>query len=236
MPIRIDALDAGLASRQHEVPAMKDGATVKLTVGAILDLVLGVAPGQLDTLEELAAALNDDADFAATLTAALALKANAEDVSIEDLSSKSPPSLGDAIRIYDSLEIFGEPYKKLTFADLRAWVLSIFNASGSAPVYACRAWVNFNGTGTVAIRGSGNVSSITDNGTGDYTVNFTTSMPDANYCVASSASSNSDPAGGSGFSMTVRGVSTTLAGSVRVVSGVSNSLYDVSQCHIAIFR
>jgi hypothetical protein len=52
---------------------------------------------------------------------------------------------------------------------------------GTAPLYAARAWVNFNGTGTVAIRASGNVSSITDNGTGDYTVNFTTAMPDANY-------------------------------------------------------
>jgi hypothetical protein len=59
------------------------------------------------------------------------------------------------------------------------------NASGSAPIYACRAWVNFNGTGTVAIRASGNVSSITDNGTGDYTVNFTTAMPDANYATVS---------------------------------------------------
>ena len=48
--------------------------------------------------------------------------------------------------------------------------------------YLARAWVNFNGTGTVAIRASGNVSSITDNGTGDYTVNFTTAMPDVNYC------------------------------------------------------
>ena len=53
---------------------------------------------------------------------------------------------------------------------------------GTAPLYMCRAWVNFNGTGTVAIRGSANVSSITDNGTGDYTVNFTTALPDANYC------------------------------------------------------
>jgi hypothetical protein len=49
------------------------------------------------------------------------------------------------------------------------------------PEFQCRAWVNFNGTGTVAIRASGNVSSITDNGTGNYTVNFTTAMPDANY-------------------------------------------------------
>ena len=63
-------------------------------------------------------------------------------------------------------------------------VKDALNATGSAPVYACRAWVNFNGTGTVAIRASGNVSSITDNGTGDYTVNFTTAMPDANYAAA----------------------------------------------------
>ena len=56
-----------------------------------------------------------------------------------------------------------------------------FNASGSAPVFACRAWVNFDGTGTVAIRASGNVSSVTRNAEGDYTVNFTTAMPDANY-------------------------------------------------------
>jgi hypothetical protein len=55
--------------------------------------------------------------------------------------------------------------------------------SGTAPIYPCRAWVNFNGSGTVAIRDDGNVSSITDNGTGDYTVNFTTAMPDVNYAM-----------------------------------------------------
>ena len=61
---------------------------------------------------------------------------------------------------------------------------------GTAPGYQCRAWVNFNGTGTVAIRASGNVSSITDNGTGDYTVNFTTAMPDANYSVLATSNQN----------------------------------------------
>ena len=53
----------------------------------------------------------------------------------------------------------------------------------TATAYGCRAWVNFNGTGTVAIRDSGNVSSITDNGVGLYTMNFTTAMPDTNYSV-----------------------------------------------------
>jgi hypothetical protein len=65
-----------------------------------------------------------------------------------------------------------------------AGVLSFNSGYGSSAVaYGCRAWVNFNGTGTVAIRSSGNVSSITDGGTGLYTVNFATAMPDANYSV-----------------------------------------------------
>jgi hypothetical protein len=76
-------------------------------------------------------------------------------------------------------------------------VKTALNATGSAPIFACRAWVNFNGTGTVAIRASGNVSSITDNGTGDYTVNFTTAMPDTNYSVVTGghASTSSSAAG-----------------------------------------
>jgi hypothetical protein len=64
---------------------------------------------------------------------------------------------------------------------------ALSTTSGSAPSYSARAWVNFNGTGTVAIRSSGNVSSITDNGVGDYTVNFSTAMPDANYAVAATS-------------------------------------------------
>ena len=70
-------------------------------------------------------------------------------------------------------------------ARLTAAGLLQFNSGyGSvATAYGCRAWVNFNGSGTVAIRDDGNVSSITDNGTGDYTVNFTTAMPDVNYAM-----------------------------------------------------
>lgn len=54
--------------------------------------------------------------------------------------------------------------------------------SGGAPMYACRAWVNFNGS-TAVINGSGNVSSVVRNGAGDYTVNFTKAMPDTNYSL-----------------------------------------------------
>ena len=71
-------------------------------------------------------------------------------------------------------------------------------------MYLAKAWVNFNGTGTVAIRAAGNVSSITDNGTGDYSVNFTTAMPDANYAVSVAfgttlGSINTNSLAGNGF-------------------------------------
>ena len=65
--------------------------------------------------------------------------------------------------------------------------LDLFNVTGSAPVFACRAWVRFNAhdTGSPVIGGSGNVSSITDVSTGRFTVNFATSMPDLNYIAQS---------------------------------------------------
>jgi hypothetical protein len=72
----------------------------------------------------------------------------------------------------------------VTAADVAATTLSINAGYGSvATAYGCRAWVNFDGTGTVAIRDSGNVSSITDDGVGKWIINFATAMPDANYTV-----------------------------------------------------
>ena len=64
------------------------------------------------------------------------------------------------------------------------------NQSGAAPFFGIRAWVLFNGTGTVVIIASGNVSSITDRGVGLYTINFTTPMPDTNYAFAGSVESS----------------------------------------------
>lgn len=107
------------------------------------------------------------------------------------------------------------------------------NANGNAPIYACRAWVNFNGTGTVAIRGSGNVSGITDNGVGKFTVNFTTSMPDANYFVGTSAKQNADTA------PTVSVINPTiyLASSITVIGvNVAQDLIDHAYNNVSIFR
>jgi hypothetical protein len=104
-----------------------------------------------------------------------------------------------------------------------------------ATAYGCRAWVNFNGTGTVAIRESGNVSSITDNGTGNYTVDFATAMPDANY----SAHVSFNP-----YTIASRPVPagyTTSTSGVSVQTRVSNtawttSVIDYPDISVAIFR
>ena len=109
--------------------------------------------------------------------------------------------------------------------------------SGTAPGYLARAWVNFNGTGTVAIRASGNVSSITDNGTGDYTVNFTTAMPDANYCFTGATGNGNTPPSNAPTSLRTGAVAT---GSVRFGSnfsaGGTTGSTDDTFIYAAIFR
>lgn len=79
----------------------------------------------------------------------------------------------------------GLPDGVITTDDLAANAVTTAKLGSGEASGLCKAWVNFNGTGTVAIRASYNVSSITDIGVGSYTVNFTTAMPDANYarCV-----------------------------------------------------
>jgi hypothetical protein len=108
----------------------------------------------------------------------------------------------------------------------------LFNSGyGSvATAYGCRAWVNFNGTGTPAIRASGNVSSITDNGTGDYAVNFTIAMPDANYgAVASSQRDVSTDQVGT-F------VTNSNASSVKIVELANLTFFDSINMAVAVFR
>ncbi|CAB4139403.1 hypothetical protein UFOVP345_44 [uncultured Caudovirales phage] len=105
-----------------------------------------------------------------------------------------------------------------------------------AAAFGCRAWVNFNGQGTVAIRASGNVSSITDNGAGEYTVNFANAMPDVNYAVAHG---RSDAFTGRTVTSHIQDGQTTT--SVRIVSRVSfSSSYDTTEdalnVYVAIFR
>lgn len=103
----------------------------------------------------------------------------------------------------------------------------------AATAYGCRAWVNFNGTGTVAIRASGNVSSITDNGTGDYTVNFTTAMVDANYAFTISGCQNTT--GGGSIAYGTGQTYTTSAVRVKTLN-LGTADVDMQNVSVAIFR
>jgi hypothetical protein len=96
------------------------------------------------------------------------------------------------------------------------------------------AWVNFNGTGTVAIRSSYNVSSITDNGTGDYTINFTTALADANYCGVQMGVTASGVAADARENQ-INSTKTTTAYRIAVVNVVTSNYADVSSVNVAIF-
>ena len=102
-----------------------------------------------------------------------------------------------------------------------------------ATAYACRAWVNFNGTNTLTVRGSGNVSSVTDHGAGDYSVNFATSMPDANY------SSGGWVMNGTYAFRVLYGASAAFPSTSTIRIGTANSSLaaaDSDTVHFAVFR
>jgi hypothetical protein len=113
---------------------------------------------------------------------------------------------------------------------------SLSTASGSAPSYSARAWVNFNGTGTIAIRASANVSSVTDNGTGTYTVNFTTAMSDINYAYAIGGQLAASGAANINYNSVLNGALVTT--SIPIKTGVVsvNGATDFAIVTCSIFR
>ena len=119
-------------------------------------------------------------------------------------------------------------------SEIRANTIS--DAAGTGPVtltgqYAAKAWVNFNGTSTVAIRESGNVSSITDRGSGQYTINFSNSLSDANYSVSGTVWYDGVRNGLTGV------VGTPATSNVQVnCDSTAAGAQDMLQCHYAIFR
>ena len=113
----------------------------------------------------------------------------------------------------------------------------ITTTTGSAPYYGARAWVNFNGTGTPAIRASGNVTSITDNDTGLYTINFTTAMPDTSYTTVGSSIGSTTSADGTILTGTAGGAApTTSAVQVRMTYGPNSSAIDTTYVNVVVFR
>jgi hypothetical protein len=127
----------------------------------------------------------------------------------------------------------GLPDDCITTADIAANAVTTAKLGSNEASGLCKAWVNFNGTGTVAIRASYNVSSITDNGTGDFTVNFTTALADANYSVSVAA-------GGTGgtISCVLRDDAAPRTTALCRVSPVTTTFgaFDAAQVNVSIFR
>lgn len=200
-------------------------ALSKLTVGAT-NAVLTVAAGIPSWVTTLPVASGGTGQTTAA-TAFDALKQAATDTytGVVELATNAEALAGT------------DTTRPVTPAAMRAG----FSASGSAPVFAARAWVNFNGVGTVAIRSSGNVTSITDNGTGDYTVNFTTAISDANYAVVATGAALASP-GSSGYNVlqvnetgTPYNTSSIRIGSVTQ-SGGTPSVYDSTYVNVVVYR
>ena len=115
-------------------------------------------------------------------------------------------------------------------SDIESQVKTATNATGDAPIYACRAWVNFDPS-TASINGSGNVSSLVEIVDGFYDVNFTTSMVDMSYSVIVSAKINNSNQLYSGYN-----IASDQKFQFRLYNGSSSSSGDIDQATAAVFR
>lgn len=150
---------------------------------------------------------------------------------IRSAAAQATETLNGVLRISTSAESQAGTSSTTVLTPQR--LRSALNASGNMPVYACRAWWNFDGTGTPALRASGNILGITDNGVGDYTVNFSTAFPDAAY--AANITAGFGISGAVALrSCSIRDMSTTY---VRYLVASSNSVLEdvIYQCG-SIFR
>lgn len=125
----------------------------------------------------------------------------------------------------------------VTFPDGVQQTNGVTNTGGSPPYYGARAWVNFKGTSPVSIRASANVASVSRNSAGDYTITFSTNMPDANYAVAGAARRGTATTRGMAFEVAPTVALTVSAVRVRTVSvDTSPAPDDCEDVYVVVFR
>jgi len=244
----------------NDTAAALVAANLPSLTGRALDAVrVNAAADDVEFADVTAAgwALLDDADAAAqrtTLGAAsiASVESKASIASVDLKASKASVALKASWEIValkapiESPQLTGTPSaptasaatnttQLATTAYTRTAIPNVMNASGSAPIYAARAWVNFNGTGTPSIWAGGNVSSITDNGPGDYTVNFATAMQDTKYSVQITLDHNNSDRYFYQPTRVNRSVSSYRFKQTYDGGGFGEGL-DSESCNVAIFR
>lgn len=163
-------------------------------------------------------------------TGTLVLKTGASNATALTLDASQNATFADALTVSGVLTASGGVVGAVTGNASTATKLT--TASGSAPSYSARAWVNFNGSGVVAIRASGNVSSITDNSTGNYTINFATAMPDANFSIQGFAAATSQSG-----NIAITGPNPVYAtGSINIVVRSGAGVLDADWVNLSVFR
>ena len=167
LTLTADLADQAVAEAGSNNLQLMTALRTRQAIDVAINALVGAAPTQLDTLNELAAAITDNGDTSAALTALIASKLDAGIYTPQDILAKLLGVDGTGSGL-DADTLDGKHASEFTLA-----------GSGNLPT----AWVNFNGQGTVAIREAFNVSSITDLGGGHYRVNFASPMASTNYAI-----------------------------------------------------
>jgi hypothetical protein len=231
--------NTGIYSPAADTLAFVEGGVEAMRINSSANVGIGTTsiPGKfrVSGTDGVAVGVINGASYAVRFGSAAGIGAYVEGVDTSGVSSYQPLIIGGSTL---TLATGGSAQASITAAGLFQ-----FNSGyGSvATAYGCRAWVNFNGTGTVAIRASGNVTSITDNNNGDYTVNFTNAMPDANYATkitTNRSNANTTLVNISRIADELASPSTTA---VRIAQGVPDSnrvlqREDASFVCVSIFR
>lgn len=180
---------------------------------------------------------NDDATNAAHYLLFADGTAGQENVKTGTAKLQYNPSSGEL-----SAEKFKGAADSLTGSIPAAVVRGAMNASGAAPMFACRAFVNFDGRGTagtnMTIRAGGNVASVYKTAAGDYLVTFTTAMPDTNYTLSGANGFASGPNYLCGVCTSANGTlftKTTTQQQVKIIS-VNGDAVDLADVQLSFFR
>ncbi len=220
--------------------ALSNSSTALTTANTALSTANGIDAKATQAQQDASAAMSTVSTQKGAANGIATLDANAV-VPVAQLPTASATALG-LIQVATQAEVNTglNSARAIVPNTLLGGIKTHLNVTGEAPIYACRAWVNFNGTGTVAIIASGNVTSITDNGVGDFTVNFTTAIPDANYAIAGvtgNADVTATPAAASLRAQS--GGITTTSCRVRTANHFNNSpltSHDMPYNSVIIFR